>query len=96
MSNRGLFIVFEGVDGGGKSTQIKLLTDYFKDRGNDVEHHMEPMGAFVESVDGVENGRDGHYWSYYVNGDYGTVAADSKDLEDGDVVRWVFMGNPFG
>jgi thymidylate kinase len=28
---RGLFIILEGVDKAGKSTQSKMLTDYFKD-----------------------------------------------------------------
>ena len=64
--------------------------------GIHVQHHVESQGAFVDSIDGVVNGRDGHYWSYYVNGDYGLVAADAADLSDGDEVRWVYMGNPFG
>lgn len=64
--------------------------------GIPIEHHTESMGAFVDSVDGVVNGRDGHYWSYYINDDYGLTAANSAALSNGDTVRWVFMGNPFG
>jgi hypothetical protein len=58
--------------------------------------HMEAQGAFVDSIDGIVNGQDGHYWSYYINDEYGLVSADTADLEDGDEVRWVYMGNPFG
>jgi dTMP kinase len=43
----GLFIVFEGVDGGGKSTQIKMLSDYFKGKGYEVEQHMEPTHEVI-------------------------------------------------
>lgn len=61
-----------------------------------VEHRKESMGAFVESVAGVENGRDGHYWSYYIDGEYGTVASDRADLSAGQTVRWVYLGGPGG
>lgn len=43
----GLFIVFEGVDGGGKSTQIGMLTDYFTGKGYEVEHHVEPTHEVI-------------------------------------------------
>ena len=50
MSSRGYFIVFEGVDGGGKSTQMKMLADYFKDKGYEVKLHMEPTNGTIGSL----------------------------------------------
>ena len=47
---KGLFIVFEGIDGGGKSTQIKMLSDFFKGKGYEVEQHMEPTPEIIGSV----------------------------------------------
>lgn len=39
---KGLFITFEGADGCGKTTQIKLLTEYLKNKGYDVIITREP------------------------------------------------------
>jgi hypothetical protein len=64
--------------------------------GFEVVYHSESMGAFVDSVSGIENGHDNHWWSYYLNGEYGTVSVDRAGVEEGDEVRWVYMGSPFG
>ncbi len=40
-----LFISLEGPDGGGKSTQARLLVDYLKGRGLDVLLTREPGGT---------------------------------------------------
>ncbi len=51
MNNNGLFIVFEGIDGSGKTTQLKRTKEYLADRGRDVVETREPGGtAISESI----------------------------------------------
>ena len=48
------FIVVEGLDGSGKSTQIKLLSDYLKEHGEKVYITAEPQyyetGAYIRRI----------------------------------------------
>ena len=46
-SNKGLFISFEGVDGCGKSTQVKLLKGKIESEGRMVELVREPGGLKI-------------------------------------------------
>lgn len=38
-------ISFEGIEGSGKSTQIKLLTDFFKSKNKNITYFREPGGT---------------------------------------------------
>lgn len=58
---KGLFIVFEGVDGSGKTTQIQHLKERLKAEGYDVSTTREPTnsiyGQKIRQI--AQNGRDG-------------------------------------
>ena len=45
--NRGIFISFEGPEASGKSTQIKLLQKYFKDKKIPFIVTREPGGTTI-------------------------------------------------
>jgi dTMP kinase len=47
LSSSGRFITFEGVDGAGKSTHIKALTERLRARGADVVNTREPGGTLL-------------------------------------------------
>ena len=47
MAKSGFFITFEGPEGAGKSTQLRLLKDYITDRGRECLLTREPGGTPV-------------------------------------------------
>lgn len=53
-SFQGKFIVFEGLDGSGKTTQAKLLASYFQDSGQDTlltcEQTKGPIGRLISKA----------------------------------------------
>lgn len=47
---KNLFIAFEGIDGSGKSTQVKLLTETLKKEGHKVYSTFEPTDSPIGSL----------------------------------------------
>lgn len=50
-----------------------------------IEGEDGPYGLYVKTVNGitVDYDSDGHYWSFYVNGEYGMSGVDQTEIEDG-------------
>jgi len=50
---------------------------------------------FVVAINDIENGKDGKYWLYYVNGELANVGCSRYYLKNNDVVEWRFEKSPF-
>ncbi|UCD45847.1 MAG: dTMP kinase [Candidatus Bathyarchaeota archaeon] len=61
MADRGVFIVFEGIDGSGKDTHIKFLLRELRERGYNVVETAEPsknrVGTFLKRYQRRDEGR---------------------------------------
>ncbi len=66
--NKNLFIALEGLDGSGKSTQVKLLADYLENKGHKVYTTFEPtdspIGTIIRKI-----------FNHKMDGDHKTIAA---------------------
>lgn len=49
------------------------------------------MGTLVEGMVGKDNGTDGKYWTYYVNGEMAQVGAGNYVIKDNDQIEWKFF-----
>ena len=67
MANQGVFIVLEGSDGSGKTTQFRLLTERLKAVGYEVEVFKFPQYESESS----------YFVRRYLNGDYGPASSVS-------------------
>jgi dTMP kinase len=68
MSMKNSFIAFEGIDGSGKSTQVKILSDNLKKAGHKVYVTCEPTNSPIGSV--IRN-----IFSHRMEADHRTIAA---------------------
>ncbi len=50
MSRKNLFIAFEGIDGSGKSTQVRLLSDRLMQEGQKVYTTFEPTNSRIGTM----------------------------------------------
>lgn len=54
------------------------------------EKEYAGLGILVERLGDFENGTDGKYWTYTVNGVFAPVGADVYTPKAGDLIEWTF------
>jgi len=76
-----------------EKTVLGLLLRASQDKGFKVSYDPPSgeMGAFVKSIDGVENTSES-FWQFWLNGEYGQVAMDQQEIKGGDLVEIKFRG----
>ncbi|MBI2609583.1 DUF4430 domain-containing protein [Candidatus Giovannonibacteria bacterium] len=50
------------------------------------------LGKLITKIEGKENGTDGKYWQYLINGKYAEIGASAYELKNGDKIEWQFKG----
>jgi hypothetical protein len=46
-------------------------------------------GRFVSSIDGIA-GDEGHYWAFYLNGEYSQTGVSQTILQEGDIITFTY------
>lgn len=76
-------------------TAFDLLKNEMEKINTTLKTKTYDIGVFIEVIGDKENGQDGKYWLYYVNGEMPMVAADKYELKIGDKVEFKFEKSPF-
>jgi len=77
-------IFFEG------ATALDLLKSETDRAGLALKTKVYDVGTMVQAIASKENGQDGKYWLYYVNGKMPVVSADKQKVNLGDQVEFKF------
>ena len=80
---------------GAGVTAFDLLRNETEELNIALKTKTYDVGIFIEVIGDKENGQDGKYWMYYVNGELPMVAADKKEIKVGDRVEFKFEKSPF-
>ena len=81
------------IDGTANNTAFGILKEAAEKLGLGLgtREYRLPPGVYVYSINGTaENPGSGYGWEYWVNGRYGELAADRKELIDDDHVLWAY------
>ena len=76
-------------------TAFDLLEEKAEELKINLKTKNYDFGVFIETIGDKENGSEGKYWLYYVNGEMPSVAADRKELKPSDKVEFKFEKSPF-
>jgi len=71
-------------------TAFDVLKNKAEELGLNLKTKQYDFGIFIEAIGDKENGQNGLYWMYYVNGELPMVASDKNVIKAGDKVEFKF------
>jgi hypothetical protein len=74
-----------------ETVTISTLDEY--SYAYDIE--QQSLGNFLLDVGLAEGGTDGRWWSYDLNGGYGTIGMSDQEVEPGNHIDWHFDAGQF-
>ncbi|XOB46594.1 MAG: DUF4430 domain-containing protein [Candidatus Nealsonbacteria bacterium] len=77
------------------TTVFDLLKEKTRELDSALKTKTYDFGVLIEAIGDKENGQDGKYWLYYVNGEMPMVVADKKEIKPGDKIEFKFEKSPF-
>ena len=63
--------------------------------GLSYEVEQMTLGAFLQDIGSAEGGTENRWWTYDLNGGYGTIGMDEQGVEPGDEIGWFFDAGEF-
>lgn len=78
-----------------QTTVFDLLQDLNSSMNLGLKYKKYDFGVMIESLFGVDNGVDGKYWLYYVNGQSSMNSVDQQKVNDGDKIEFKFEKSNF-
>jgi hypothetical protein len=85
----GKVISYEALNIEANDTAYSLLVKKMNETGIVVQTKKYDFGLMVESIDNI-SASSTYFWSYLINGQAGSVAADKYILQDNDVIEWKY------
>lgn len=79
----------------GRTTVLDLLKSLNYNMNLGLRYKQYDAGVLIESLFGTNNGADGKYWQYYVNGQLSMNAVDQQRVNDGDKIEFKFEESNF-
>lgn len=76
----------------GKENLFDLLKKEMMRAGTEFVYQEYPgLGVMIKQIGDKQNGEDGKYWQFWVNGKFAAVGAGEYVVKPGDVVEWRFI-----
>lgn len=76
-------------------TVFDLLKEKAEESGLRLQTKSFDIGVMIEAIGSKENGQDGKYWLYYLNGEMPMISVDKQMIVSGDILEFRFEASPF-